>query len=309
MTREDDTLEGRLRKKLENGEISQEEFDELFTKFQDLGILDAKTPPRKRRTNRIINGSKVFEESVRVDGPVIINGSLRVEGDLECQKLNTAGSLLIRKDLVVLDKATISGRLEVDGQSKIGGPLVVAGRLTAGQDITCTKKIKISGKTSVGGELISGDSIKIGGDLVAKKLLSTGAIKLVGKIEVEEDVVCKSFTSKYGGESKIGGDLKAETVRIGRPAMNTVKVIANGVDLSGLINTVVSSFVTGGGARMSVRNIVGDTVEINQIDVRGDIRARNVKLGSDVSVEGAVYYRENLSVPSGVEVASEKVEF
>jgi predicted acyltransferase (DUF342 family) len=315
----EDTVEKRLRAKLEKGEITQEEFDELFTKFKDLDMLDANTPPKRtKRKNWSFTGSKIVDSDANVDGPVSVTGSLNVQGDLNCLSLSIAGSTTIDGELVVKEKCNLTGKLEFQKDGMIGGPVSIAGKLDTPADLTVTSVMKVAGKTDIGGDLIVGDALKIGGKVSSRSIKCSGNIKLGGLIKTQEDVVADVFEAKQSHGSVIGGSLKANTIKIGSGGsgfqIKFDKPPENFANISDFVTKIVTSIVPIEGSNdngkvfVIEKDVIGDNIELAFIRVEGDIVGKDVFIGHNAEINGVIKYSQSISVPEGSNYKIEKIE-
>lgn len=304
------TVEGRLQEKLANGEISQEEYEELYNKFQKLGMLDATTGQSKpKRQHWSFTGHKVIENSAKVNGPITVNGSLTVNGDLDCQKMNIAGNSQINGNLLVLQKVNVTGRLFISDLAKIGGKAAIAGKLEVGKDLVITDTLKSSGIVQVGQDIQVGESIKVGGKLYANNVLCAGAIKIFGRINTSGNVIGDSFKCPTIRNSQISGDLKAATIKISdvdtkgpmdKPFVNIITTVINEALARNMSKKTDMLVVKG--------SIHADSLAANYVEVFGDIFANTIILGSNVKVHGTVKYTDTLEYPPALEISAEKVE-
>lgn len=304
-----DDVETRLRNKLNSGEITQEEFDELYEKFKNLGMLDAKTPPKtSKRKSWSFTGSKTVDGDATVDGPVSVTGSLQVTGSLNCQTLSIAGSTKIDGDLLVKQKVNLTGKLEFNGSGKIGGPLSIAGKLETPNDLIVTNIMKTAGKADIGNELVVANTLKIGGKVTANTIKCQEEIRVGGSLSTKGDVIAAVFKAPLAGHSQIGGNLKARLVKIGstRDSFNIkIDEKLNGMqDIATFVTKVVSSFVPGATDENTkpfvvLGDVVGDDIELAYTTVHGNVIGKNVKVGDNVVIEGVIRYSGTLDIPEG----------
>ena len=125
------SLEDKLRQKLEAGEISQEEYDDLMSKFDNFDLLSSTVGGGHRHHKQ--KGWK-FTGSARVKGdetnePVKVSGKLSVDGSLKCPELKISGSTSINGDLTVIETTKVSGKLNIEGEGKFGGYTAISGKI------------------------------------------------------------------------------------------------------------------------------------------------------------------------------------
>ncbi|MCH8906496.1 MAG: polymer-forming cytoskeletal protein [Candidatus Heimdallarchaeota archaeon] len=329
-----DTLEGSLLTKLENKEITQEEYDELIEKFGSLDLLSSRIEDKPRHSTK--NKRWNFSGSSRVDGddvevPVRVSGKLVVDGDLKCPTFKVSGSSTINGNLTVIDTVKASGSLSVHGDVKLGGPVKISGKLQVTENLYVTSTLKVSGKSQIGKDVVLGDYAKISGHLIAAAVKSNNILQISGKVTTEGDLVADEFHSS-GGSSRIGGNLLARVVNIAQRwrtgEFNTDSKFDDhefdsldslpdlGRFISNLVNKVVPSIINmampGRGNPPSIfevaGNIEGTDVDISYTHVSGDVVADKVVIGPNVTITGKIKYRSELIIPENTEYRTEQVE-
>ncbi len=328
---ESTSLEENLKKKLESGEITQEEYDDLVKKFGDLNLLSSKVErdhhrKRKKRHKWSFTGSASMEGD-EVDGPVRVSGRLNVDGDLKCQVMKVSGAATIDGDLTVVETTTISGALNVYGDAKFGDYVKTSGRMKVEKNLYLTGPLKTSGKVTTGGEIIAGEPIKVSGKIHSQAIRSKSSVKLSGKMQIEKEVVAEELVSS-GGTSRIGGNLQANVVEIAkRYRLRSVEGESNEwgdpddidslPDLGRFISKMVTKFIPmtfnmGGMSKPGMfeigNNIEGSEIDISYTHVKGDVIGVNIKIGPSVIVDGIVKYKETIELPEGSEINTEKIE-
>jgi len=145
------------------------------------------------RQNRTYNGSMTgaMDVSGYLYNRVVINGTLEVNGDMDCNKMVVNGSFCDR------------GALKA-GDGTINGEAIVKGGLNA-------TRINVNGQLDVGGdvnvkEIYIKGMVKVNGTFLSEK------INLLGNIDVKKDCNAETFTSK--GIFVIGGLLNANNIGI-----------------------------------------------------------------------------------------------
>jgi cytoskeletal protein CcmA (bactofilin family) len=139
--------------------------------------------------------SVIITGSGKIDGGVYdvikIMGAGRVNGDIEANSVNTAGSASFSGNINVLNMKT-AGSCRV-GESVTAGNFKTAGSCTVEGDVRAT-------------EFSCSGSQRIGNDLIA------GNIKISGSCQVGNDVEADTFNCK--GRFHIGGLLTADEIKI-----------------------------------------------------------------------------------------------
>ncbi|MGP6240465.1 hypothetical protein ACNF40_08715 [Cuniculiplasma sp. SKW4] len=237
----------RLRKMLENGEISQEMYDEILKRWnqsgqgeKDGGNEEKEKEGSTDRSDRVeISGSGKF--SAIYSKSVSVSGFLTVEGDLDSEGLDVSGGCIVHKNLLCSGVLKSSGSIRIEGNMTAGnvdssgsirvngsvnsGELELSGLLTA-RSLTCTDG-EISGSARIE-ENIEANTLDSSGSLTAKAikcttLKSSGSTKcenigcedayILGKIE-SKSIISRTFNMEiYNANSNVG-ELRAEVVNI-----------------------------------------------------------------------------------------------
>lgn len=327
------SLETKLREKLANGEITQEEYDKLMEKFGNLDLLSSRVDSEKTRhksshTHWSPMGKSTIEGG-EYEKPISISGKLVATGPIKCPSMRISGSALVDGDLTVVDSTKISGTLSIAEGAKFGGPFSLSGKVEIGGDTYFTDTVKISGKIGIRGNVVAGKPIKISGKLNSNSLRSTSSMKLSGKVNINEDLLAEEFITSGGG-SYIGGSLKATTVEIARKyrerqssdeydVTEDASNLEDIPDLGHFITNIVTKFVPqvlmktigGNGGPPSTfmvdGNIEGKIIDISYTHVKGDLIADIVKIGPGVIIEGKIIYRESIILPEGSTYQTEQI--
>ncbi|MHA2402633.1 MAG: hypothetical protein ACXADH_06535 [Candidatus Kariarchaeaceae archaeon] len=329
------SLEENLKKKLENGEISQEEYDELIKKFSDLDLLSSKIDHKQHKHHRKHKWSFTGSANVEgddVDGPVRVSGRLSVDGDLKCQSLRVSGASSIHGNLTVLETSKVSGALTVHGDAKFGEAVKSSGKMVVDNNLYLTGPLKISGHVKTGGEIVAGEPIQVSGKVNTQEIRSKSQIKISGKLNVTENVIADELITS-GASSSIGGNLQARRVEIAqRYRLQTVQgkedesmgdpdEIDSLPDLGRFISKMVTKFIPmtissmGFGGSLGKPgifevggNIEGSEIDISHTHVTGDVVGDQVIVGPEVVIDGVIKYRDTLIIPEESDYRTEKIE-
>lgn len=136
---------------------------------------------------------------------VVVSGTARINGDLDCMNLDIEGVCKIignvkAKDIDINGESKLNGNLEceiikVNGHSKINGNAVV-------------KNIDISGATTIGGNISSENvsiqgAVKVDGNCDSENFISKGVFSISGLLNsenVEVELYGKCKAKEIGGE-------------------------------------------------------------------------------------------------------------
>lgn len=241
-----------LEKRLENGEVSHDEYKRLKQKYK----------ARMKKINKKAGLSPSFMVSISGSGKVSqdlisISGSGSVNG-FGGGPIRISGSGKITED-----KISVSGSAKLSGDLKTkifkaSGSLMVDGNVWA-EEIKCSGSSKIDGNLTIDDEARFSGSTIIDGDVKVKNgdFESSGSTKVEGGVEaidislsgsfkINEDVSSETFYADIGDRCKIGGLLSAVDVTIekdrrrGRLSVNEIRATGK-VYLEG----VTADLVTG----------------------------------------------------------------
>ncbi|MFX0113698.1 MAG: polymer-forming cytoskeletal protein [Candidatus Hodarchaeota archaeon] len=217
-----------LDERLRNGDISQEEYNQLKAKYQarlesstveeeDTGQEKAKKAfPRMisisgsgqvTEDHISISGSGSVEGwhggSIKISGSgkisedqISVSGSAKLSGDLKSEIIKSSGSLKVEGDV----QARV---MKSSGSTKIEGDLIVE------DEAKFSGSAKIEGNVQVkDGDLKASGAAKIEGNVEAKDVFFGGAFQIGG------DVSTDTFEAEMGDKCAIGGILRATNVDI-----------------------------------------------------------------------------------------------
>ena len=307
-------LEDRLKAKLESGEISKEEYDELYNKFLKLGILDKDQPDTQDAHNIYATGTKTIEGGKY--GSVVSSGKLIVDGPIECRRLSISGAADIDGNLSVIETSIISGDLEVKGVAKFGGSVSSTGSIQVGGDIYTASKLNSSGNLIVEGSIITDKKIVIEGELQSQRLLSSSNVSMSGKIQVG-DIVAETLELESGRMS-ITGNIQAKKVKIMEPFvsldLNSDQLLGELNDIppfvrdltqtltnnflpkvEKFVNTMASIFDPIKGFVEVDGNVTADIIILANVHIRGDVIGKTITLGQNVKVDGEILYQDEIN--------------
>ncbi|MCE7734116.1 MAG: polymer-forming cytoskeletal protein [Candidatus Heimdallarchaeota archaeon] len=326
-------LEESLKKKLDSGEISETEYNELILKFSNLDLLSARVDENERRSTSpkkwSFTGSSVVDGE-DIDVPVKVSGKLLVKGDLKCPIMKVSGKATIDGSLTVLEGLKTSGYVLINQDAKLGGQVKVSGKLDVVNNLYILDEGKVSGKLSVGANVVSGDYLKVSGKLNAESVKSTGTVKSSGTVNTVGDLIAEEFISS-GGASLIGGNLECNSIEIAKRfrERNASRSTDNedydeveslndiGRFVTNLVGKIVPKILNmnlgdnfGRPPKIFVieGNVKASMIDISYVHIKGDLLADEVIFGPEVTVDGKIIYQTSIEVPEGSEYQVEKGE-
>ncbi len=165
----------------------------------------------------------------------------------------------------------MSGSFHGDGTISVDGDFDVSGSAKTGGDF------EVSGVATVSG------SMKVDGNINAK-----GGIRVYGSGKADGNLFSENEV-EVKGSVKVDGNVTANKVKFTTPVV-----------FKRLLRRRNQSQIDG--------NILGiELVEIENIQVDGDVRGRVVKIGRNSKIDGTVYYVDDLQVSEDVELENESV--
>ena len=274
-----------LKKRMEEGEIDQASFKELMERYTNkLESARAELEFRKEAPSIRVAGAKTFTQDSlivsgtanisggKIDRDIRVSGAAKISGDVECKALRCSGAL------------KIYGNVHAHGEVKSSGSF------KCDRDLHADENVSFSGSAKVYGEAIIKGHLTVTGSYKSEK--NTQAIK----------------GATLTGSSTIGNNLLSEnSIKIGGKARIEKNILCENVLIEGR-RTVFESFFFRRAKKLVV--IQGSIIAKNEVDIQDvrvykNIKARTVKLGPNTAVEGTVYYVEDLFMADSVRLEKE----
>ncbi len=309
-------IRDKLRDKLEAGEITQEEYEQLLAGLEKIGAFEDATQIEEGTTEKVyekiaVNGAKTISGGVNKGG-TYVNGKLRSTGPLTTASLNVNGKADFERGIEVTGQTKINGKVNVKKKAVFLGAIKVSGKLDAENDVVFGSKAHISGKVFVQGELVAGEILKVAGKVETQALSSTGRILASGPIKVTEGIVAEEFISKAGGgHAKF---IKGRRIVLGEEygtfsdtPKGKVKVdeITNFADLARYLTDVIIKTVSrsrhfGEPRVFEVEEIIeGEEIQLSYTHVKGDVIGDRITIDENTQIDGVIRYRESVILPEG----------
>ncbi len=274
-----------LEKRMDEGDIDKASYAELKERYtQKLETTRQEFEFRKDAPNIKVSGSKTFTQDAiivsgaatisggKIERDIRVSGSGKISGDVECNALRCSGAM----------KAY--GNILAHGEVKCSGSFRCDKNLTTDENASFSGSAKIYGETIVNGHLTVTGSYRGTKDTVAVKGATlTGSTIIEGNLFSENSI-------KIGGKARI---LK--------------NIICDSVLIEGRRTVFESFFFRRAKKLVTVEKsiIAHNEVDIQDVRVLKNIKARTVRLGPNTVVEGTVYYVEDLFMADSVRLEKE----
>ncbi len=214
-------------------------------------------------------GAGKVEGGLTVHGPIGIDGAGKVEGPVRGEALEVNGSFKVEHG-----PCGINGDLEVNGSFKVeNGPCTVGG------------KAGISGSFKVAGDLSVG-TLEVDGSAKIEGSVSAGEIEVDGVLKVEGPVQAESFRAE--GAVRIDGLLNAETVELTVSGEDRIESIGGGSVRVRRGRSGFSLFSVQKRPHLSAELIEADEIDLEYTDAR-TVRGVNVRIGAECVVDRVEY--------------------
>ena len=211
--------------------------------------------------------AKVEDGSLTVHGPIDIDGAAKVEGALLCESLEVNGSLKVERDCEIRGGAEVNGSLKVEG-----------GACTVGGGLDVTGSCKVTGPLRVGRLEVEG-SVKIEGSIQATEIEVDGVLKADDAVQAEH--------FRASGTVSIEGLLNAETVELAVSGEDLIESIGGG---QVTVRRSKNCFSLFGRKRP---HLVSNLIEADEIDLAytdaQTVRGVNVHIGPECVIDRVEY--------------------
>jgi cytoskeletal protein CcmA (bactofilin family) len=218
---------------------------------------------------------------------VIISGSGKINGDIECVEFKTSGS------------SKVIGNLKAE-TIRISGSARIEGNVEA-------KEIKVSGSTHITGEVKS-ELLKVSGSTHIEGSLCGEEISIMGSVNIDKNCEAESF--KASGNFKIQGLLNAGQVKIfiggycsvQEIGCEHIEVRANPVD-GFFIKKIIDKMFNSRG-ELTTELIEGDEIYLENTSAK-IVRGNNVTIGESCTI-GLIEYSGGINISSDSTVSEQK---
>ena len=277
-----------LEKRYDNGEIDKKSYVELKERYnsklehvrEDIELLKEAPVIRVAGSKTISRDSVTIAGTATIAGGKImrdlrISGSGKINGDVECNALKCSGSV------------------------KSIGNIIAHGDIRSSGSFKCEKNVEGDGNATFSG------SSKVYGELVIKGKLSAS-----GSYKTEKNTQADKGISLSGSSGVYGNLLSQNTIKIAGKATIEKNILCENLIVEGRRTVFESWFFR---KRKKLVRVIGSIVAQNEIDIQDitverNIKGRVVKLGPNTSVNGKVYYVEDLFLSEGVSLEKEPIK-
>lgn len=289
MTQYDDSIYEEVLKELEDsfkeGKIDEASYLDLKTRYEKK-LEDARQQRAERQTisNFKISGSqRVTADAVKISGSasipggvvpkaIKVAGSCRIQDDIECNALRVAGSLHASGAILSHGDVSVSGSFHGDGPVTAEGDVDVSGSCKVGGDFRVSGVATVSGSMRSDGNMYGKGGIRV-----------YGSGKADGNMFSEKEIEVK-------GSVIVDGDVRANKVKFKTPGV-----------FKRLLRRRGRSQIDG--------EVVGqELVDIENIQVDGNVRGRVVKIGRNSRIEGTVEYVDDLQIAEDAVLENQPVK-
>ncbi len=271
----------KLDQRLAKGEISEELYKEIVSKYKDDEDVEM-SEDMSEEVEEIAEEKK--EEKTEKTERVSISGASKIDG-CNCEIFRAAGASKVNGDLRA-DDADVSGATKINGNAYF-------------KKLDSSGALKVSGKSD-GKKLDLSGSSKFEGDVDVKFIDSSGSFS------VEGNVNCTSMDAS--GVVKIQGVLKGEEIMLNNAGKSKINMIEGG-DL--IVESGGSRFSSPGFGRsgsLEVESIKGNDISLENTKAesvtgkkviigRGckveNVKAKELKVHESAKVENRMDFEEN----------------
>ena len=208
---------------------------------------------------------------------VSINGSGKINGDLECVEFKTNGSSKVAGNLKA-ESIKISGSAKIEGDVEVGDINISGSSHIVGN--VKSKSIKISGSTHIEGSLY-GEEVSVAGSVNIGKNCETECFKASGGFKIQGSLNAGQVNIKLGGKcivKEIGGE--------------NIEIKINFFENS-LVRKVIDKMFNSR-SELTTELIEGDDIYIQNTNVK-IVRGDNITVGEGCNI-GLLEYKGEINI-------------
>lgn len=275
-----------LEKRFDSGEIDKSNYVELKTRYnQKLEEAKQNQEMQKEASRIYTSGVKTVTErsmtsagSTRISGGTVlkdirISGSGKIDNDVECNNLKSAGSLKSFGNIIAHGDVSCAGSFKCEGSLHVDNDAKFSGSAKIEEEVIIKGRISAAGSYSSGSLTQAERGAKFSGSAkIHGSLLSQGLVDTAGRIQV-------------------AGDLVGEDVLINKGKH------FYGHRWQKLKPSIVEGNLFGTGE-----------VYFANTRVEGDVKGLRVELGPYSKVNGVIYYVENIEISNRAQIENEPIQ-
>jgi len=217
-----------------------------------------------------ISGSGRLSEG-KINDEIILSGSARLEGNFECTRFKSSGSL------------RGNGNLTVHGDVKNSGSFRLNGHLRGDGNARFSGSTSVAGAILIKGHLGNSGSLRTGNKVEGLEgIRFSGSSKIQGDLLSQNDIVIE-------GSTTINGNISGDAILIGVRLLRERKMLKQPFKVYGNINAK-------------------NRVDLTGTFVEGDVKGRDVKIDKGTEVKGTVYYVDNIEVDQKTKLNNEPIQ-
>ncbi|MHA1728619.1 MAG: zinc ribbon domain-containing protein [Promethearchaeota archaeon] len=319
----DEELNAEILKELENsfkeGRIDEKTYLELKERYEKK-LKDAQR--RIETTNfpiasKVSGSQKLTEDTIKfsgsahleggkIDKNIRISGSGKINGDIECNDFQCSGSLKSSGNMILNGNLKSSGSFSSDGGIKSNGNVKFSSSTNIGKSLFAKGSVKSSGSFKCNGYLKTGIDIKMSGSsLIGDFIESNGFLHCSGSLSCGNDIIALKGIKLSGG-SDIGGNIRSnETIDITGRVEVEKNIEANNIEIN-CKNGVFQRRVFNRKKSIVGGSIIGSNrVEVDNVDVKGDIYGYDVAIGPQSLINGKINYVNSIQIDKKAKISNE----
>jgi predicted acyltransferase (DUF342 family) len=281
------------------------------------GLTTIETGDGTDSSFQLATGSAKFTGTLAVTGNVSLDGNIHVDDKVCASAFYGDGSNLsgvtaslatsicvsnayIQNALVVASVTGGAGSVDINGTLDVSGNTSLGGAVQFGSTVTVSGATQLQSTVTAVGAATFKSTVTVEGAATFKNNVSVsgtfkalGASTFTGKAEFEDDVSV-SGALDVAGNASIGGTLMAT----GAATFDNDVSVSGGLVVGGTV-TIVGANVQAANAKVCASAYYGDGSNITNISgaqISGDISVSNIKAAGNVSVGGAFYVADTVTI-------------
>lgn len=278
-----ETILNELKESYNEGKIDEATYMELRQKY--INQMEKKSKVKEPETfiqYKSMGGHSVSSETMRFSGAarlpggvvprfVRVSGACKIKDDIEVNGIHCSGLLRSAGAIISHGDINVSGAFRSKKSVSATGNVKVSGAMKVKGDLDSTETITVSGASRVDGSVTANQGMKVSG-----RAVTGGSLKSDGEIEVR-------------GWVKVGGNVVAQQVKF--KTTNEFRRLFKNLWRSQIEGAILGR----------------ELVDVDNIQVDGNIRGKVVKIGQNSRIDGTVQYVDDLILANDVELRVQPV--